>query len=116
MRFSIQDRFDIANYVISSINEDNDYRDIKESYAYWKQQIKNICSTILEDDEWKGKFYKHTKNFGEYEVRSIFDTIFKDIGRFNRSQQAKVNSNKKVYVYDFKHLSNEDLPKKVEFN
>ena len=116
MRFSITDRYDIANYIIEEINEDNDYRDILEPYSYWKTQIKNICDSILEDDDWKGKFYRHTDNFGEYECRSIFDTIFKDIGRFNRSQQAKPNSTKKVYVYGFKHLTDEDLPKKVIFD
>jgi len=116
MRFSIQDRFDIANYVITSINEDTEYRELREPYTYWKSQIKEICSTILEDDEWKGKFYRHTENFGEYECRSIFDTVYKDIGRFNRSQKVKTKHNKKMYVYEFKHLTDEDLPQKIVFN
>ena len=87
MRFSVQDRYDIANYVISSINE----------------------------DEWKGKFYKHTSDFGEYESRSIFDTIYKDIGRFVRSQELIKGSKKQMFVYQFKHLTEEDLPKVIEF-
>ena len=115
MRFSVQDRYDIANYVISSINEDDDYRDMREPYKYWKEQIKSICEPILEDDEWKGKFYKHTSDFGEYESRSIFDTIYKDIGRFVRSQELIKGSKKQMFVYHFKHLTEEDLPKVIEF-
>lgn len=105
MRFSLQDRYDIAGHVIDKINSNEDYIDLLEPYVYWKKQVKDICAEIIDDDDWKIKFYRHTKAFGEYECRSIFDTVFKDIGRFVRSQIIIEGKVRKSYVYKFKHIT-----------
>ena len=117
MRFSVNDRYEIAKYVIDVVNSTEIYRDLVKTYSYWKEQIKNICLPLLEDEEWKLKFYRYSTDFGEYEVRSIFDTIFKDIGRFVRSQTLLTSgSSKKSYVYKFKHINQSDLPIEIQFN
>ncbi len=105
MRFLNEDRFQLAQRVINTLNPVENIYLKKEDQKYWKEKI----AQILRDYDYSDDPYHSLENilarnnlaeFGMYEKRSIFDTIYKDMNRFKQIENYKP-SGKVYYTYSF---------------
>ena len=105
-RFLDRDRFYLARVVIRKLELKEHIGLINEPMKYWKKQIELI---LMDHIPKKSKYTienilarNNLESVGEYEVRSIFDTIYKDMHKFTREGHSK------HYTYRFKIFTTDD--------